>query len=1146
MSESKETYDIVFSESEDEVDETRGVQEEVIFRLQENVHSIIRGFKDFLSTPSFINAKSDPTTNIVDLYAKKCYCIPNRKIRKLFKFAETMRRKKLKMMMYEKQSEYSGIMLDFDIKLKVGGVSPITHAHYHRLCLGVFRIILKYVHFPEQEHNTQKSFYVAFTKKPKVVFNPDGNYYKDGFHMIIPSIQIKREVKRLIIDDLSEMMDKIFKDITPHETQTRKDFIDTNSAHVGVFFIGSSTKVNAPPYLMDSIYRVQMTIGGDSDDIIPIRDNKFMEPEKNANICHEFSLNWAKSSEKGGIVAKKRYDIVAKYSALLHQYNTKNNNYDEFEEDDDQHYNELSILGMHDPDSGYIKALLDILHPSRAEKYELWFDVLCALAHTSSSYKPLGEYFSRKAPASFDMTTFESTWESILSKKGNSLSLGSLHFWAKMDNPDRYEEVRHRSIFNLLYKKIYNPTVEGCLEHYDIAEILFNVLKDKYVFDRYDAQGGTWYEFILENEPMRDGELYKWRKSKSRAPNSMMIYMSTVLPVLFRKILDRIKAALDESSENLAKYHYQIYKNFQKSCRCLKNSGFKRSVATECEQLFERIGFSELLDADPNINGVANGLMMLGKKCKLVTGFHGHYISKYTNVRFKYFNPHDPITKKVLISLRNLFPDDEPDSFDYIMHYLASTLDGHKKESIMLLLVGKGSNGKSFLVELHKGAIGSTYGVKMPLSFLTSRSKDAESATPALMQLMHAHFAYYSESNKFEVLNMAKIKEFTGQETLGGRRLHQDYVNFKPKCHHLVASNFPFEITSSDHGTWRRLVYVEMAIKFCNLATDKYDPTNPLERIADPSLGSKSTEDPEILSSYLSILSYYYESLHKNYNGIVNSVPHPHIVQQTEAFRNKQDRTNNFLDITLVKTSDPDYEMPITAIRDRYIRWHENLYTGGTKDYQRGIIDQLENSKIQKHLRKDRKGCFLIGYRILELGEEKKEDEEFYVDLFEKKNNKRVKTIHESAAELHARLVKEYDDKSNTDDNSRRGESSPYAPINIQQLESDDSDSDIDAIIQSVEARRPTKKMAKQYRQNNIPDKEIDSTGLPKYKSKKKRTKEELANCAEFANMGNESNSDSGDDNSDSSDNDGDDDNSDSSNSDDNPDEDSDDSDASN
>jgi len=39
------------------------------------------------------------------------------------------------MMMYEKQAEHSGIMLDFDIHLNAGGISPINHTHFHRLCL---------------------------------------------------------------------------------------------------------------------------------------------------------------------------------------------------------------------------------------------------------------------------------------------------------------------------------------------------------------------------------------------------------------------------------------------------------------------------------------------------------------------------------------------------------------------------------------------------------------------------------------------------------------------------------------------------------------------------------------------------------------------------------------------------------------------------------------------------------------------------------------------------------------------------------------------------------------------------------------------------------------------------------------------------
>jgi phage/plasmid-associated DNA primase len=1088
---------IVFSDDDEEYESQDAIKEEVKMRLQENTDSIFRTFKEFLSTPAFINSTGDTSTNMVDIYSKKCYGMPDRNIPKFFKFLEIARRKKLKMMLYEKQLEYSGIMLDFDIKIDHGGKSCIDNTHYHRLCINVLRVLLRYLHFSEDEMGKKKDIYIAFTKKPKIVYDTEHDLYKDGIHMLIPGIQITRAFKKHIISTIIEekILEKVFKEITPHRSTTRSEFLDVNSAHVGVFFIGSASKINSPPYNLDNVYKVQIT-AGDSDDIIPVKIPDFAE--NNTNICYEFSLNWEKPGDKGGIVDKKKYDIISSFQNLLEQYKHKPKPVDEFADDDDKYYGDMSILNLHDPDMEYIKVLLDILHQKRAEDYGMWFDVMCALAHTSPSYKPLGEYFSRKCSEKFDIVAFDKIWNSIISQKSNNLSIGSLYYWAKLDNPDRFEEVKHRSIFTLLYKKIYDPQVEGNLEHYDVAEILHQVLKNKYVYDKVHGLP-TWYEFILENEQMKTGEMYKWREYNDR-PNSLMKYISTILPILFRKVLDRIKNTLDECNNDLSKYHYQIYKNFQRSCRQLRNCGFKRAVGTECEQLFERIGFGEKLDTDPDIKGVANGLMILGKKCKLITGYHGHLISKYTETRFKEFNPRDLTTRKVLIALRNIFPDGEPDTFNYIMHYLASTLDGHKKESIMMLIVGKGSNGKSFLVELHKGAIGSIYGVKMPLSFLTSRSKDAESATPALMQLKDAHFAYYSESNKFEILNMAKIKEFTGQETMAGRKLHQDYINFKPKCHHLVASNNDFEITGTDHGTWRRIDYVTMKIKFCNVPSDSYDPKNPYERLADPSFGSKWTEDEDVLASYLGILAYYYESLQNNYDGKVRNVPHPHIRKETENFRNRQDRVNNFLNSTLVKCEDEETEIPITDVIEKYIKWYDVQFPGSGKDYQRHAKDQIENSKIQPFIRKNRQCSYLLGYRVLDIGETKTEDEEYYMDEFDKLNSDESTIKSESATQFVDRLCKAYD--KNESYKVATKESTQDVKDDVK--EEVDYDSDIDTLLQENTDRTPSKNI--KTHKNNI-EINLDANGI-KLPKKKVESKTINTNGKLFAMMGRDNSND--------------------------------------
>ena len=129
LSKNKDYEGLEFSDDEEENESMNTVREQVSFRLQENTDNVFRAFKSFLSTPEFINSKGDDTTNIVDIYSRKCYCIPDRKIPKYFKFLEICRRKKLKCMMYERQGTYSGIMFDLDCKLNAGGDIPVNQTH---------------------------------------------------------------------------------------------------------------------------------------------------------------------------------------------------------------------------------------------------------------------------------------------------------------------------------------------------------------------------------------------------------------------------------------------------------------------------------------------------------------------------------------------------------------------------------------------------------------------------------------------------------------------------------------------------------------------------------------------------------------------------------------------------------------------------------------------------------------------------------------------------------------------------------------------------------------------------------------------------------------------------------------------------------
>ena len=122
--------------------------------------------------------------------------------------------------------------------------------------------------------------------------------------------------------------------------------------------MGSQSKLNSPAYVLDAVYKIQVTLG-EEDDIIPVPVKDFTSKENDYNISHEFSLNWSKDVNKGGIIQKQKYEIKPKYASLVDKYKTKKKtDIDEFDEETDSHHGELSILGIHDPDSKYIQKIL--------------------------------------------------------------------------------------------------------------------------------------------------------------------------------------------------------------------------------------------------------------------------------------------------------------------------------------------------------------------------------------------------------------------------------------------------------------------------------------------------------------------------------------------------------------------------------------------------------------------------------------------------------------------------------------------------------------------------------------------------------------------------------------------------------------------
>lgn len=931
----------------------------------------------FFSEKTMINKSNDPSTNIIDRQNYKSYNVPDKKIAKMFKALEACRRAKLRLMFTERQQDYSGIVLDFDIYQDEES-DQLSDEIFYTMCQKTIELLMKIINFTELKKET---FHIGITRRPKITYNEEKSSYKDGFHIIIPGIKVTRGVKRLLINKLieNELIDQILAEVTPGSDQSlnikgeayqRKHFLDINSAHFPVFFIGSATKKGHAPYVLTHVYEV--TVNFDTKNIMLVR-NESMLKTKSVNICNEFSINY---ECVGGVIKKAKYDALDKFNTEIAEMNKSNINIEEA----NKNFGMLSMNSIHDAQIKEIRDLLDTLDVKRADDFNMWRDVIFALANTSPSYKDLAEYFSRKSKK-FDSVGFEKLWGTAVrgqSKNKKAITLGSIHHWAKTDNPDRYNELRKCGVQESLLTMVYEGYKEGILSHSDIAALVHKLLKYKYVTDiPVGERTRIWYEFIIDEDDHVDGELYKWRRWTG-SPVSLSRYISETLPALFEKVFITVKKKFENSTGDIAKYYSKVLQNFKGTMRKLGDRNYKKNILGECEDRFSKCGFSEMLDKDPMTRGVQNGILKLSRNGpQLIQGYHTHLISKYTEVPYIAFDPYDPLTKKILLTLRALFPDAEPDSFEFTMYYLASTIDGNPKESMFMIMVGKGSNGKTFLVELHKAAIGSIYGVKMPLSYLTSKSTSADTATPAVMMLKEATFAYYSESDRHEVLNASRMKEVTGLETLAGRKLHQDMINFKPRCHHLVTTNYDFDITAHDHGTWRRIVYNPLKIKFVNIAKEKIDINDPNQRVADTSITQSYTEDIEVRGRYLGYMVWMNYWLYNTqaYQGEVWKVPHPHIEFETTKYERRQNVMSAFIAQRCVKVSDETTQFSMTDENQKYIKWYTKTQGGVLP--AKGITELFQNSEVKNYIKNTTRGLYMTGYRFLDDGEVPGDDEEY-------------------------------------------------------------------------------------------------------------------------------------------------------------------------
>jgi len=950
--------------------------------------SFLRNVGHYTSTE-----KRDNRTNIIDQGDKKTYYFDPSTIQHLFYHLECCRLEKSIMHFSEKQYstdiEYSGIMIDFDIKTTDKNPT-LTDKQYFKISQVILKHLVEDLIIIDHEF----IFHICFTIKETALEIKETRaeikesiletkLYKYGFHILIPGIMVKKEYKKYLFQKLKNdtVINNILLELGAinNENCSVTECLDQNSASVPVLFLGSCKRTGIP-YNIGAFLEVAADAPYDFPIIRKVNYNN-----DNYNLVAELSLTTEANYEemtsinetinnneiinvnknerqfKEPLIKKKIYN--AKDFIITETQKNMQNDINCADEDfiENMNDNSLSTLTLHNAEARYIHALLDLLDSSYYNDRNKWRNVIYALANTNSQYRPIATWFSMKSIEKYSSSALDILWNEAIESKNieNPLTVRSIIHWAKSCNPTLYKTIMSRTYFTLLSEYVYEH--EGDIQHYMIAKILHLMIGKKFCVDVDSTGHYCWFEFVIPNQTMKLGEVWKWRKEVE--PDDIYIYISEKIPTIVSKINDHLEEMKNGAKdENTAKYYLKLQKNFIKSKKNLYNNTFKNGIISEAKRLFRVRGFYDKLDTVPFLFGVANGVLKVGKQCSLINHFHEYPISRFTTVTWKPHNSTDYWTAIVFNAICDIIP--EPDARDWILYHASQGLNNGPKEGLMLFFLGNGQNGKTSLLRWIAKTL-HPYADKFNIQLMACGREDADKPNSAMMKFKHLNWAYAEESNKSQSLNVARMKEMVNSGEVSGRELNCKQETFTMKSNFVAASQYSFIIDTTDHGTWRRLRHYTAKSKFVK----NPEPSNPFEKKEDQRFVTEYPDNPEFLSGVLSVLTHYYEKLQNEYNGELKSVRSPTIEAETDEFRVSQDSLFRWIRSHIVISPECEETYPISDLANLYAAWYNKNVSH--KDHTMfEVIKELESSALSKYIKKLKTGvCVIKGCRLLDENE---------------------------------------------------------------------------------------------------------------------------------------------------------------------------------
>jgi P4 family phage/plasmid primase-like protien len=466
-----------------------------------------------------------------------------------------------------------------------------------------------------------------------------------------------------------------------------------------------------------------------------------------------------------------------------------------------------------------VSALVDMLSDDRAYNHDTWIRVgwcLYAIGNGTDEYFTLFVKFSAKANKD---TRTEEACTALWTKSKISdtpIGIGSLRYWAREDNPEKYKAYKRNSIFDILDSDEYS----NCLD-VDIANVVYMLYEGRFVCASIVKQknGSVWYEF----------RGHKWVEiDAGHTLNSLLSTEVYDLIVYMAKRFNAKATSLDVTDEpkqkGLTSYYTSRRDSFNAASKKLKTSNGKSAVMRELALKFYKEKFEDTLNTNPYLLCFNNGVYDL-KTLQFRPGCYDDYVSRSTGLDYIPYSEliktgdGSIVMRKIERFISQIMPDKK--EREYLKVFLGSSIRGVQPEKFYIW-TGSGGNGKTILITLLSYALGEYHGEASP-SLLQNGRVSSEKANPDLIAIKGKRLVGILEPDDTKELNVNYMKFLVGNDKMIARGLFKECESFYLQCCFvMVCNNMPLlpPSAANDGGTWRRIAVLGFNSKFVDNPSD--------------------------------------------------------------------------------------------------------------------------------------------------------------------------------------------------------------------------------------------------------------------------------------------------------------------------------------